>query len=89
MNGGERVRQDVNKVAALITTARRLLAGGALVDLSALEGKVRGICEATATLAAEDGRALRPSLQALVDGLDHLIGELRIQRDRVTQGPGG
>lgn len=86
---GDRVRQDVHKAAALITAARRLLAGGALVDLSALEGNVRGICEAAAGLAVEDGRALRPSLEALVDGLDRLAGELQTQRERVTHGQGG
>lgn len=88
MNAGEQVREEAQKVAAVIVTARRLLAGGAVVDLAALEGQVQEVCTGIAGLDAGEGRALLPTLRALVDGLDGLAGDLRAQYDRVVAGRG-
>lgn len=87
MTPRERVREEAQKVAALIVTARRLLAGGAAIDLSALEGQVRAVCEGVTGLDTAEGRALLPTLDSLVDGLDGLAGDLRAQFHRLgTEG---
>lgn len=66
------VREELDKAASLVLTARRLLATGTMVDLSALEGKVRTICEEVAALGREDGRPLVPAMEALIGALDRL-----------------
>jgi hypothetical protein len=66
------VSEELEKAASMVTTARRLLATGTMVDLSALEGKVRFICDALAGMAREDGRALMPIMERLISDLDHL-----------------
>lgn len=66
------VREELDKAASLVTTARRLLATGTMVDLSALEGKVRAICEEVAGMTREDGRPLVPVMERLIGDLDRL-----------------
>ncbi len=72
------VKEELEKAVSLVTTARRLLCSGTMVDLAALEGKVQGICGGIAELAREDGRTLLPLLERLLTDLDRLaeaIGE--------------
>ena len=66
------VREELEKAASLVTTAFRLLATGTMVDLSALEAKVRFICEGLAGMEREDGRDFRPGMEALIADLDRL-----------------
>lgn len=66
------IGEELEKAASMVTTARRLLATGTMVDLSALEGKVRSICEALAGMARDDGRALLPVMERLLRDLDRL-----------------
>lgn len=72
MNAPSQVSEELEKAASMVTTARRLLATGTMVDLSALEGKVRFICDALAGMAREDGQALMPNMERLISDLDHL-----------------
>lgn len=67
-----RVREELDKAASLVLTARRLLATGTMVDLSALEGKVRAICDQVAGMTREDGRPLVPVMETLIGDLDRL-----------------
>jgi hypothetical protein len=68
--------EELAKVSSLVLTARRLVAGGALVDLSALEDRVRLICEAVQQMPVEEGRALLDDLKALIGRLDSLAADL-------------
>jgi hypothetical protein len=72
MIGPTSIREEMDKVSSLIGTAARLLDQGAMVDLAALEPKVRQICEAVACLDQDEGRPLRPGLEALIADLDRL-----------------
>ncbi len=81
MNGQDRVRQELEKAASLIGTARRLLATGTMVDLAALEGKVSRICRGIIDLGLEDGRPLRPDIEALIADLDLLAEAIRDRCD--------
>lgn len=71
-NSLAQVREELDKAGSLVLTARRLLATGTMVDLSALEGKVRGICEKLVAMEREDGRPLLPAMEKLIDDLDRL-----------------
>ena len=73
------IRDEVHKVASLVDTARRLLAEGSIVDLSALEGKVRVICEAIGEAPGEDLSDLKDPMAAIIDGLDLLEAVLNEQ----------
>jgi len=75
-------REELAKVSSLVLTARRLVAGGALVDLSALEDRVRAICDRVQQMPLEEGRGMLDELRALIQRLDSLAGDLE---DRLTQ----
>lgn len=70
------IRQELEKAATLVGTARRLLATGTEVDLAALEGRVRFVCGAVLDLDRTEGAAFRPGLEALVADLDRLAAAL-------------
>jgi hypothetical protein len=77
----QRLREELEKAASLVTTAHRLLATGTMVDLSALEGKVRLICETLAAGAGDEGKSLRPGMEALIADLDRLAEAIRQRYD--------
>lgn len=81
MTAVDAVSQELEKAASMVGTARRLLATGTMVDLSALEGKVRFICESLASMARDDGRALLPDMEALIADLDRLAEAVVERRD--------
>ncbi len=83
-SAADEAREELAKVSSLVLTARRLVAGGALVDLTALEERVRLICETVQSMPREDGQALLDELQALIGRLDQLAGDLE---DRLAQMP--
>jgi hypothetical protein len=72
----ETVRQELEKAATLVGTARRLLATGTEVDLAALEGRVKFVCGAVLGLDRTEGATFRPGLEALVEDLDRLAAAL-------------
>lgn len=73
------VREELDKAASLVVTARRLLATGTMVDLSALEGKVRAICDSVAGLGREQGRPLMPAMESLMGELNRLEAAIKDQ----------
>ncbi|HLN24560.1 MAG TPA: hypothetical protein VK558_11300 [Patescibacteria group bacterium] len=72
-------REELSKVASLVLTARRLLASGTLVDLSAIEDRVRVVVDTVEAMPAEDGRELLDDMTTLIDKLDRLSQELQEQ----------
>ena len=78
------VRDEARKVASLIDTARRLLAEGRMVELSALEGKVQTLCDAIRRAPPEDAEELKSPIRAILEGLDRLEAELTVQNEVVT-----
>ncbi|MBC7950508.1 MAG: hypothetical protein H7Z12_01635 [Rhodospirillaceae bacterium] len=81
MIAATQVREELDKAASLVLTARRLLATGTMVDLSALEGKVRVICEQLAGMAREDGKTLVPAMEVLINDLDRLADAIHERVD--------
>ena len=79
----EDAREELAKVSSLVLTARRLVAG-ALVDLSALEERVKLICETVQRMPAEEGRSLLDELHALISRLNQLASDLE---ERLAQMP--
>ena len=75
------VRQELEKAASLVGTARRLLATGTMVDLAALEGRVAKICRGAMTLEREDARGLCPGMETLIADLDLLAAAIRDRYD--------
>lgn len=75
------VREELDKAASLVLTARRLLATGTMVDLSALEGKVRAICDQLVAMGREDGRPLVPVMETLIGDLDRLAEAIQERVD--------
>ncbi|MBI5164672.1 MAG: hypothetical protein HY985_12320 [Magnetospirillum sp.] len=77
MNGSAAlVRAELEKAVSLVGAARRLLATGTMVDLAALEAKVRFVCETVAAMEREDGRRLVGVMEALIADLDGLAAAI-------------
>lgn len=77
MTAVDQVQTELQKAASMVSAARRLLATGTMVDLSALEGKVRFVCEALAGMGREAGRPMVPAIEALIADLDRLADAMR------------
>ncbi|MFD2234279.1 hypothetical protein [Phaeospirillum tilakii] len=72
----EWLRAELVKASSLVGTARRLLATGTMVDLTALEGRIRLICDGVTRLEPDSGRTLRADMEALLADLDRLAAAL-------------
>jgi hypothetical protein len=75
---------EIEKTAALVATARRLLGEGRMVDLKGLAGRVETLCAAARELPPAEARVLAPALERLILDLDGLEGDLRTQFARAT-----
>lgn len=89
MTNLSQVQTELEKASTMVSAARRLLATGTMVDLSALEGKVRFICETLADMAREDGRPMVPGMESLVADLDRLASAIRERLDPEPGDPAG
>ncbi len=78
------VLPEADKLTSLVTTARRLLAAQKMVDLSALDGKVRALCDAIRHVPPEDTAAVKAALTDIVEDLDRLEAELTAQNEDVN-----
>ncbi len=85
-NAGRRpeVPPEADKLTSLVTTARRLLAEQKMVDLSALDGKVRALCDAIRHVPPEDPAAVKAALTDILEGLDRLEADLTAQNEDVN-----
>lgn len=79
MSSVEEIREELAKVSSLALTARRLLAGGKLVDLQALEERVRVLCSTVVAMPKADGQSLLDDMRSLINKLDQVSGELELR----------
>ena len=77
-------REELTKVSSLVLTARKILASGTLVDLSALQERVDAIVQAVQSMPPENGRRLIKDMVALIGRLDRLSEDLQEQLDQTT-----
>lgn len=77
MTADQQVREELEKAATMVSAARRLLATGTMVDLAALEGKVRFICETITTMDRDEGQIMLPVMEGLLADLDGLESAIR------------
>lgn len=76
MSDAAAARDAISEVAGLIEAARRALADGRAVALASLEETTRLACRAVEDLPPEEGRRLRPALEAVLYDLDALTTDL-------------
>jgi len=81
--------QEAEKVASVIAAARRLLGQGKMVDLSALEGKVRALCADVEEAWPAADSPVRKALDAILADIGHLGDELVAQHQKMTAGATG
>ena len=80
------IREELEKAASLISGARRLMAEGRHVDLSAMEERVRAITKAVGTAAPEVASAYKEHLQTLIGALDVLEQDLQAHHKAMEDG---
>lgn len=78
---GPELAAEVEKVASIIATARRMLSEHRLVDVTNLDGKVRSLCELALGAPRQHRDAAARVLRAIIDNLDRLEEELRLQSE--------
>ncbi len=78
------VENALREAATAIDVARTLLRQGGTVDLDGLEAHVEQACNAIPALPASDRQFLKPTLVALIDGLNSLSEQLSEQHRDVT-----
>ena len=85
-NAGPRpeVLPEADKLTSLVTTARRLLAAQKMVDLSALDRRVRALCDSIRHVPPEDTTAVKAALTGILEDLDRLEAELTAQNEDVN-----
>ena len=85
-NAGPRpeVLPEADKLTPLVTTARRLLAARKMVDLSALDRRVRALCDSIRHAPPEDTTAVKAALTGILEDLDRLEAELTAQNEDVN-----
>jgi hypothetical protein len=79
---GRDIDQQVQRVESVIATARRHLANGKMVDLSALESRVRRLC-GMIEVAVPEPEPTRAAVDTILDDLGRLGSELTEQYDKV------
>lgn len=77
-------REELSKVSSLVLTARKILASGTLVDLSALQERVCDIVTAVEAMPRENGQTLVDDMVALIRRLERLGEDLQEQLDQTT-----
>ncbi|MBL4614852.1 MAG: hypothetical protein JKY27_08270 [Magnetovibrio sp.] len=80
------IRQELEKAANLISGARRLMAEGRHVDLSAMEERVRTITQAVQAAPSEVALSYKEHLGALLGALDVLEQELEAHHKALQTG---
>jgi len=78
------VEGALREAATAIDVAQTLLRQGNTVDLDGLEAHVEQACSAIPTLPQSDREYLKPTLVALIDGLNALSEQLASQHDALT-----
>ena len=71
--------KEAGRVATLISSARSHLADGKMVDLGALEGKVRMLCENIDSAPPSDATLLKAALNGMLEDLEFLAQDLARQ----------
>lgn len=78
------VAAALREAATAIDVAQTLLSQGNTVDLEGLEAHVEQACSAIPALPAADRESLKPTLVALIDGLNSLSDKLSVQHEEIT-----
>ena len=86
------VEKEIQAIGAAIAHARERLGAGELLDLGALDGRVRRLCTRIEELPAERAKALRTRVLALIDDLSLLARLIEVRlaglRARLPQAGG-
>ncbi|OEJ68707.1 hypothetical protein [Magnetovibrio blakemorei] len=86
MSDEELIREELEKTASLISGARRLMAEGRHVDLSAMEDRVRAITQAITAAAPKVAAGYRDHLEALMQALEVLETDLQSHHEALQDG---
>lgn len=78
------IEAALREAATAIDTARTLLDQGTIIDLNGLETHVEQACDGIPALPAPDRARLKPTLVALIDGLNQLSEQLSAQHKEVS-----
>lgn len=83
MSDVDHIKDELTRLTSVVMTARKLLAGGARLDLAVLEERVVRLCEDMATLPEGEGAKVLDDAKVLINRLDALETELREHLDRL------
>ncbi len=67
---------EIEKIHVVLSTARRLTHQGRSIDLSAVDTRIRRLCDTVEALPSAQSRTLAPALTALLSEFDALSKDL-------------
>ena len=73
----EAVAGAVEAMAGTMAVALALVSAGRRVNLEGLDGEIGAICAAAVALPIEEGQALRPAVESLLESVEALAAALR------------
>lgn len=79
------IKEEAAKVASMIDAARRLTAEDKTVDLSALEGKVRKLCEGFHQQADSGDTECMVLINVIIGELEKLEAELTAKKGQMEE----
>lgn len=83
MTAADDARAELAKVMSVVMTARRLMAEGTLLDLSAIEDRIRYVCLILGEAPATESLAVRDDAITLLDSLARLEEEIWVHIQKV------
>jgi len=85
MSSADRIANEVRELAAMVDTARAVVAGGDLIDLDGLDARVAAIVERIKSIAPSDRMTIKPALIALIDAVAAIETVVTEKRDAIAR----
>ena len=82
---GGSVEREIEAIGAAIGHARERLGAGELIDLSALDGRVRLLCTQIEALPADGATGLRGRVLALIEDLSLLARLIEVRLEALRE----
>ena len=80
------IQTQLDQTSNVIERFRDSVAEGSVIDLTGLDQKIEGMCDAINELPADQRITVKSTLIGLIDDLNTLVESLTVQQDKVSEG---
>ncbi|MDA1325711.1 MAG: hypothetical protein O3C34_13300 [Proteobacteria bacterium] len=79
------IQTQLDQTSGAIERFRSCLAEGSIIDLTGLDQKIEGMCNAIIELPEDQRATIKATLIGLIDELNGLVELLSLQQDKVSE----